>query len=118
MFCQTMFSLSASVLVQLHCSVPDDQEICLVEFLDPGTKHGQNLTSMQGMPRVQLRLNSKAVHSSLSHRQVHVALLQAIQIQKVSLGLLLSTALLTSLQSPTKLSGARTRKKNSSKSSL
>ncbi len=118
MFCQSMFSLSASVLVQLHCSTPDDQEIRLVLLLDLGTKHSQNFKSMQGMPLVQLRLTSKAVHSSLSHRQVHLALLQAFQIRKLSLGLLLSSALLTSLQSPAQLSGGRPRKKNSSHRSV
>ncbi len=118
MSCQSMFSLSASVLVQLHCSTPDDQEIRLVLLLDLGTKHSQNFKSMQGMPLVQLRLTSKAVRSSLSRRPVHLALLQAFQIRKLSQGLLLSPALLSSLRLPTQLSRASSRKKNSSHRSL
>ncbi len=43
-----MFSLSASVSVQLHCSTPDDQENRLVVFLDLVTKHSQNLNANAG----------------------------------------------------------------------
>jgi len=44
----SVLGFSASVLVQLHCSAPDDQENRLVVFLDLVTKHSRNLKANAG----------------------------------------------------------------------